>query len=481
MVDRTAGNGEVIAGRYVLCDPIGSGGSGTVWRALDRKTGEFCAAKLLRQRDAGELLRFVREQSVRLSHPHIVSPYSWAADDDMVLIASELIDGGSLQTLIGDYGPLDEPTTVAVLQQVLSALGALHDVRLIHRDVKPGNLLLRATGVGPLQVMLTDFGLTISQNDARLTTSGTVIGTPGYLPPEVLAGQVPPDPTHDLFAVGRLALTLLAGRVVAAADQHQIGIDSPQLAGLVVAMLDPDPASRPVNAHSALVLLAGADVADRPRTGHGDDIEVLDQLLPLPPGWETVKPSQPAGGQTSRPPRPPQDFAPDAASPVPPDGRPTVIDVAPTVTSGPTPEPSMSWSAVAVSHPSLAADPLGANRSTLAPAVRRSVLRTSSNWPLVAAVVITVTAAVVLVLALASGGSGTPGPGSTSNTVGIESTGSSRPTTTAGLRGALGSPPVTAGSPCSWQQQGDTRPGTPGGALTCTAGTGGYRWVGLKG
>src|SRR4051794_25861088 len=124
---------EVIAGRYVLCDPIGVGGSGTVWRAYDSTRRQYCAAKLLRQRDAGELLRFAREQSVRLHHPNIVSPYAWAADDGMVLIASELIDGGSLQVLLGDYGALAEDTVVDVIDQVLSALEAVHAAELVHR------------------------------------------------------------------------------------------------------------------------------------------------------------------------------------------------------------------------------------------------------------------------------------------------------------------------------------------------------------
>ena len=107
---------DVIAGRFALCDPIGSGGSGTVWRAFDEKRHGYCAAKLLRQRDAGDLLRFVREQSVRLNHPHIVSPYSWVAEDGTVLIASDLMTGGSLHTLIGDFGPLAESTVVTVLR-----------------------------------------------------------------------------------------------------------------------------------------------------------------------------------------------------------------------------------------------------------------------------------------------------------------------------------------------------------------------------
>jgi len=189
---------DVIAGRFALCDPIGSGGSGTVWRAFDEKRHGYCAAKLLRQRDAGDLLRFVREQSVRLDHPHIVSPYSWVAEDGTVLIASDLMSGGSLHTLIGDFGPLADSTVATVLLQVLSGLQAVHDAELIHRDVKPANLLLRATGDGPLHVVLTDFGLTISRMDARLTQVGMVIGTPGYVPPEVLKGGVPPDPRHAI-------------------------------------------------------------------------------------------------------------------------------------------------------------------------------------------------------------------------------------------------------------------------------------------
>ena len=128
-----------------------------------------------------------------------------------MLIASELMTGGSLHTLIGDFGPLAESTVITVLRQVLSGLQAVHDAELIHRDVKPANLLLRATGDGPLHVVLTDFGLTISRLDARLTQVGMVIGTPGYVPPEVLKGGVPPDPRHDLYAVGRLALTMIAG------------------------------------------------------------------------------------------------------------------------------------------------------------------------------------------------------------------------------------------------------------------------------
>ena len=277
---------EVIAGRYVLCDPIGAGGSGTVWRAFDRIRGQYCAAKLLRQRDAGELLRFAREQSVRLHHPNIVSPYAWAADDGMVLIASELIDGGSLQVLVGDYGALAEETVVEILDQVLSALEAVHTAELVHRDVKPGNVLLRATGTGPLRVMLTDFGLTISQRDARLTAAGMVIGTPGYLPPEVLLGGVSPEPAHDLYAVGKLALTLLTGHEVPAADHGAISVSDAILREVLHALLFADPARRPESAAAARASLLRARRSTVPLTCEGDPVAVLDQLPALPDGWD---------------------------------------------------------------------------------------------------------------------------------------------------------------------------------------------------
>src|SRR6478752_2620270 len=277
---------DVVAGRSALVDPIGVGGFGTVWRAFDRKTEAYCAAKLLRQRDVGELLRFVRKQSVRLAHPNIVSPYSWAAEAGTVLIASELVAGGSLPTLVGGHGPLAEGTVVTVLRQLLAGLQAVHDAELIHRDVKPANLLLHATGTDPMRLVLTDFGLTISRRDARLTHVGMVIGTPGYLPPEVLVGGVPPDPRHDLFAVGRMALALLGGEEPSGGGDRLIAtIRDPELRGAVDALLRRDPEERPDDAPVALALLAGAHADPAPRARDGEVIDVLDQLPVLPDGW----------------------------------------------------------------------------------------------------------------------------------------------------------------------------------------------------
>lgn len=286
---------DVIAGRFALCDPIARGGSGVVWRAYDRRVGKFCAAKVLRRRDAGELLRFVREQSVRLVHPHVLTPYSWAAEDTHVAIASDLIDGGSISTLIGDYGALNDGTVAVILDQLLAALEAVHAAGLVHRDVKPANLLLRATGTGQVHVVLGDFGLAISEKDARLTQFGMIVGTPGYVAPELLTGTTPVRADQDLYSAGRVAAALLCGAepTSGAGRPDLTAMRDPQLRELVEAMISVNPARRPATAAEARQWLHTRVAADRaPRTRDGEPVDVMQQLPPLPPIADLVE-SQP--------------------------------------------------------------------------------------------------------------------------------------------------------------------------------------------
>jgi serine/threonine-protein kinase len=465
--------GDVVAGRFVLCDPIGAGGSGTVWRAFDRSRGAFCAAKLLRQRDAGDLLRFVREQSVRLDHPNIVSPYSWVAEDSTVLIASELMTGGSLHTLLGDYGPLAEGTVVTVLGQVLAALAAVHDAELIHRDVKPANVLVRTTGTGPIHVVLTDFGLTISRADARLTQVGTVIGTPGYLPPEVLLGGVPPDPRHDLYAAGRLAVTLLGDERTGPTGGVIESIQDPVLRQAVDALVRPDPLERPTAARAALALLAGAAADPEPRTREGDPVDVLDQLPALPAGWTTDGPPLPRSPSAHSPPSPPSPSPSPPSSQSPPPssvrpGRATVIDVLPTAPrTARSPGPGTPGAATAP-VPDASVHPDGPARPA-PPAT--SARRPRRTGPVLAGVLVLV--AGVLVGLRLVGGSGADDPGTPPATV-PSSVPSSLSTSVVGS----GVPPTTdvqAGDPCTWQQEGDRRTGTDG-VLVCTLADGVYGW-----
>ena len=269
---------ELIGGRWELRDPIASGGSATVWRAYDHKLGRECAAKVLRHRDAGHIIRFAREQSLRLEGPHVVAPYAWVADDGTALIASELVTGGSLAGLIGDYGALSDGTVVAIVDQLLDALDDIHEAGVVHRDVKPGNVLLRATGAGPIDVALTDFGIAIATTDARLTTAGMVIGTPGYVPPEVMRGHSGPEMSHDLYALGWLAMVLILGREGGTSDEALARVSDSILAAAIEQMTAPEAEARPRTVAAVRALLAGAARDDVPRDREGEPIEVFEQL-----------------------------------------------------------------------------------------------------------------------------------------------------------------------------------------------------------
>src|SRR4051794_1381259 len=135
-----------LAGRYALLDQVGAGAMGAVWRVRDLRTGKVVAAKVLGAHDSSALLRFVREQSVRIAHPHVVAPTGWAAEDHLVVFAMDLVRGGSVETLSRERGPLPTSYVATLLDQLLQALDAVHAAGVVHRDVKPANLLLEPGG-----------------------------------------------------------------------------------------------------------------------------------------------------------------------------------------------------------------------------------------------------------------------------------------------------------------------------------------------
>ncbi|MFI1969956.1 serine/threonine protein kinase [Streptomyces cinnamoneus] len=306
--------GEVFAGRYELVDPIGRGGAGAVWRAWDRRRRRYVAAKVLQQSDAHTLLRFVREQALRIDHPHVLAPMSWAADDDKVLFTMEMVGGGSLAHLIGDYGPLPPHFVCVLLDQLLSGLTAVHAEGVVHRDIKPANLLLEATGTGRPHLRLSDFGIAMRKGEPRLTDTNFVMGTPGYFAPEQLLGEEPDFPA-DLFAVGLVALYLLTGRkpdaealverfLAQGVPSAPAEVPEP-LWDVVANLLHPDPYTRfrtatgARKALAAAVELLGEPAADEER------IEVFDQLGPLPPGFGPDGPQRRPGAQAEPRPQPP--------------------------------------------------------------------------------------------------------------------------------------------------------------------------------
>ncbi|PZS18249.1 MAG: serine/threonine protein kinase [Pseudonocardiales bacterium] len=422
---------DLVAGRFALCDPIARGGSGVVWRAMDVKTGRYCAAKVMRRRDAGDLLRFAREQSVRLAHHHVLTPYSWAAEDEHVVIASELVDGGSLSTLLGDYGALAEPTVAAILDQLLDALEHVHAAGLIHRDVKPGNVLLPATGTGALRVLLADFGLAIGGRDVRLTQVGTVVGTPGYLAPELLSGGVTPAPTHDLYAAGQVAAALLAGAepsdVGAAPDLSRVR--DPVLRAVVADLTTANPLARPSSATAVRSRLRQATHDPVPRSADGDRIDVLHQLPPVPAEDQREVARVPAATRRTA-----------ALSPVP---RKPARGPAATLVN--TPTPRRRWGR------------------------RRAVFAAAGTFGAAAV-------AVPLALAISHSGDGgtSGGPGAPNSSTGRSS--APKSPTTGGQSGNGGQ--VAAGQACTWQQQGNGASTSAGKTVVCTRKSDGtYVWA----
>ena len=147
--------------RYLLADQVGAGGMGTVWRTWDRHERRWVAAKLARPDDATSLQRFARERALRVRHRHVVQPSGRAGD----LFTMDLVRGGDLEQLLARHGPLPDSYVRVVLDQVLEALVAVHAAGLVHRDVKPGNLLLEPTGTGRPWVRLGDFGIAVASGE----------------------------------------------------------------------------------------------------------------------------------------------------------------------------------------------------------------------------------------------------------------------------------------------------------------------------
>ncbi|MFI5480445.1 serine/threonine protein kinase [Streptomyces rubiginosohelvolus] len=311
--------GEVFAGRYELIDPIGRGGVGAVWRAWDHRRRRYVAAKVLQQSDAHTLLRFVREQALRIEHPHVLAPASWAADDDKVLFTMDLVSGGSLAHVIGDYGPLPPRFVCLLLDQLLSGLSTVHAEGVVHRDIKPANILMEATGTGRPHLRLSDFGISMRKGEPRLTETNYVVGTPGYFAPEQMMGAEPDFPA-DLFAVGLVALYLIQGQKpdAQALVEHFAthgtpgapeGIPEP-LWQVLAGLLQPDPHARFRTATGARKALTAA-VEMLPEAGPDDEqVEVFDQIGPLPEGFGP-------DGPVTAPPEPPQQPS-DRQAPAPP-------------------------------------------------------------------------------------------------------------------------------------------------------------------
>lgn len=209
------GSERVIAGRYRLLSPLGEGGMGTVWRARDEVLQREVAVKEVRAPtgipayDAERMYaRLEREAwaAARISNRNVVTVYDVATDDGRPWIVMELIRGVALSDLLDAEGPLDPPRAAHIGVEVLTALRAAHEAGVLHRDVKPGNVLMANDG----RIVLTDFGIAMVEGSSALTMTGEVIGSPEFLAPERALGRTP-GPESDLWSLGVLLYAAVEG------------------------------------------------------------------------------------------------------------------------------------------------------------------------------------------------------------------------------------------------------------------------------
>ena len=209
--------GELIAGRYELEKLVGSGGMSNVFRAHDRLLERTVALKILHEqftRDDDYVERFRREARAvaQLAHPNIVTVIDRGEQDGRQFIVFEYVDGPNLKELTRN-GPLEVPDAIGLTLQVARALSFAHDRGLVHRDVKPQNVLLNEDG----QAKVTDFGIARSLDVQGVTQTGTVLGTSDYIAPEQARGQKV-DPKTDIYSLGAVLYELLVGEVPFSGD-----------------------------------------------------------------------------------------------------------------------------------------------------------------------------------------------------------------------------------------------------------------------
>jgi serine/threonine protein kinase len=282
-VSEDPGSERVIAGRYRLLSPLGEGGMGTVWRARDEVLQREVAVKEVRA-PAGLLAsevermyaRLEREAwaAARISNRNVVTVYDVAMEEGRPWIVMELIRGIALSDLLDAEGPLAPQRAAHIGAEVLAALRAAHEAGVLHRDVKPGNVLMANDG----RVVLTDFGIATVEGSSALTMTGEVIGSPEFLAPERALGRTP-GPESDLWSLGVLLYAAAEGnspfRQNTPLSTLRAIVDEPlpvprragPLAPVIEGLLAKDPAER-TSAESAehqlRVVAAGGTAPTRP-------------------------------------------------------------------------------------------------------------------------------------------------------------------------------------------------------------------------
>jgi eukaryotic-like serine/threonine-protein kinase len=255
--------------RYVLEERIASGGMADVWRAMDETLQRAVAVKIMRADPEHEEIfakRFRDEalHSASLMHTNITTVFDYGEDDHLTYLVMELVQGAPLSAIIRDSGALDPDVVRSIISQAALALGVAHEARVVHRDVKPANILVRDDGV----VMLTDFGISRALDARGHTRVGEMLGTPNYISPEQAMGQ-PATGASDLYALGVVAHEMLTGErpfdrgtPIATAMSHvnepppPLAEDvPPELRAVVASLLEKKPEDRPANARAVAEMM----------------------------------------------------------------------------------------------------------------------------------------------------------------------------------------------------------------------------------
>ena len=205
-------------GNYRIVEEIGRGGMAVVYKAYQSSLDRWLAIKVLREQWSEEkavVERFHREAraAAKLQHPNIIHIYDVAQQGHLYYIVMDYVAGGTLAARLAREGALDAAAALSVMGQIGSALDYAHAQGIVHRDVKPGNILLTVQG----QAILSDFGIARAAAEARLTRTGTLVGTPEYMSPEQAAGETG-DGRSDLYSLGVVLYEMLTGRVPFQAD-----------------------------------------------------------------------------------------------------------------------------------------------------------------------------------------------------------------------------------------------------------------------
>ncbi|MGH3348124.1 MAG: serine/threonine-protein kinase [Nocardioides sp.] len=303
----------MIAGRYELEREVGRGGMGAVWLARDAVLGRQVAIKKVGVVPGGanpDLERAEREArlAARLNHPHVVAVYDLVTDGGSQYLVMEYVEGVTLAGLVDRDGPLLPDQVSPLVAQAADALAAAHAAGIVHRDVKPSNILVTAEG----EVKLSDFGIARAEADASLTQTGLVTGSPAYLSPEVASGHTATD-ASDVWSLGATVFHALSGRPPYEVGDNLMGAlyrivheQPPRLAnaGWLAPMLDAtmtqDPADRWSMAQVRDFLAAGPTAtALRPVPAGAPEVHEAHQTQVLAPA--PVEPVTPGARDGSGP------------------------------------------------------------------------------------------------------------------------------------------------------------------------------------